>query len=125
MLQLNSAGVGFGTCGKKDVIKTSTRYATEIALTTTPYRPIDHRAGGSVSGCRSLRISKHDIDIAYDDMSVATLRGTMLLKTMVLPMLIRERSTVITNETIRLLSRIGLLTTVETCKTCRSELNSS
>lgn len=125
MLQLNSAGVGFGTCGKKDMIKTSTRYATEMALTTTPYRPIDHRAGGSVSGCRSLRISKHDIDIAYDDMSAATPRDTMLLKAMVLPMLIRERSTVMTKETMRLLSGIGLPTTVVTCKMCHSELNPS
>jgi hypothetical protein len=64
------------------------------------------------------------MDMEYDEMSAATPRETMLLKAMVLPMLIRDRRTVMTNETMRLLRGIGLPEMVVTCKTFQSDFNS-
>lgn len=76
-------------------------------MTKIPYLPIVQRADGSVFGCRSLRISRHEIDMAYDEIRAATPSETMLLKAMVLPILIKDNRTVMTNETMRLLRGIG------------------
>ena len=56
------------------------------------------------------------MEIVYEEMSAATPSETILLNAIVLPMLIMDRRTVMTNDTIKLLRGIGLPTTMATCQ---------
>lgn len=104
--QFIKSGVGCGTVGKNAKVIAMHSHKTAMPLTQMPNLPSENFEGRRTS-FRHRLTNMHEMLIAYDDNMAQVPIEATVLKATVLPILIRDRPTVMPNETRTLFKGIS------------------